>query len=1013
MAKASVNSLMPTLRSNRRIHDSTIDRPTIDIPNHDTNANMNDNIKQHSFNQYRQYSDQRSQSSMSGRNTTNIRPYSDNGRGIVRPLSPPDNTPITINGRSVNRKKYQLGTIRRKPISLRITDMNPSNDGVVSLAPLNIELEKSKQTISTHVDLPSNITSNRSSRENDRMVQHIPHSTRDIVITSIRDDKIMPNIGIKLPIQSNDIDNISSNSNLPQISTENLPSINIIRTEPEQSGRSVINPDPYIIDSNQSVRNGPLSLPSRSLKRSPNRHDRTGDLPGIMTLSTSLYHLQHSRESSIDGPLSRSDSNPSDNLVEDQMMNHTEGPLSYSDRNPEGRQPSPILRTILSPSRSLDLATDNGPLSRLFGRSLRDLEGSGRDPEGTINVGQSTKTTSTVVSPTRNVLVPQLLNTPPYGGGINQPNLIIQSPERPKMAMHQSIKLPHNSYSSPSKNTNSGHTSSTSYPHIEHRHTSIRQNIPIYPDNVIGSDNKREFVSPIFNEQSKPFGHQLTSQNRRGRSQRMRQNGPPSHQTITNNNENMIDHRSYPHHQEPYYNKPDIRQRGHSDSYRDNQQFINQQTGHQPVFIPLTNYPQSVSNHQYVQNNDRFYTSRSYNEQNPQSDMSQTPTQYKYDHGTTPRQPIFIPLVAPNMFYEQQYNGINNLGHLSTPSPYYNQMQSNRHVSGSYSPKNTVIRDGFDKNSVNTTDNSQSGDPSSANPNIESDVQNGVINESIYAAKLKGKTIVVQPPNSGNMPDYDNMSDVDKARFRAHFQVMFGRMRDSNPQYNITDVRDKSLPEIHAYYEAYYYHFSIKSTVQYYMLFVTATWLGIELLFTKALGLNFGGFALNQLKLAGTYERYMFEFVEKYSGVGAGFSPEVKILGLTVLSAVIYLALKTFGKWIGSGWAGTIQGYINRFLNGEMTPAAAGNISQHLNNLEDSGQNTSTQSTVPNISSIPNIPDANGVNIGGFNLSSLLPTAASLVAGFANNSSSGGGSSTNNPPPRRDRRRRRRPQYRN
>jgi hypothetical protein len=255
------------------------------------------------------------------------------------------------------------------------------------------------------------------------------------------------------------------------------------------------------------------------------------------------------------------------------------------------------------------------------------------------------------------------------------------------------------------------------------------------------------------------------------------------------------------------------------------------------------------------------------------------------------------------------------------------------------------------------------------------------------------------------MPDYDNMNAVDQARFRGHFQVMFGRMRSLHSPYNIPDVSHLSLPEIHAYYEAYYYHFSIKSTVQYYMLYIVGFWLGIELLFTRVLGLNFSGYTLNQLSLLPTYERYMFEFVEKYSGIGTGFSPEVKILGLTVLSAVIYLALKTFAKWIGSGLAGTIQNFINQSLNGEMTSASAGNISQRLNSIQGT---TETRAAISPVSDLPSIPDASGVTFGGFNFSSLLPTAASMVAGFTGG---GGASTSNNQSRRRDRQRRRRPRY--
>ena len=336
-----------------------------------------------------------------------------------------------------------------------------------------------------------------------------------------------------------------------------------------------------------------------------------------------------------------------------------------------------------------------------------------------------------------------------------------------------------------------------------------------------------------------------------------------------------------------------------------------------------------------------------------------------------------------------------------------------------------------DKSKSNVKERSKSNVKERSKSNAKDKSNDNMIDKSDDDEELSGNDgeqnkknkLVVKPVNSGNMPDYDNMDNVEQARFRAHFLVMFGRMRTLHPQYNIPDVSAKSLPEIHGYYEAYYYHFTIRSTVQYYMLILTAGWLGIEILFTKAFGLDSGGFALNQLNLADTYERYMYEFAEKYTGVGAGYSPETKIIGLTILSTVVYVALKSFSSWIGGpAIAGTVQNYFNKFLNGEMTMAASGNLSQNFaqssaQNSNQTSNQTSNQNSQsnPTVSDIPNIPDATGFNLGGFNITSMLPTLLQTVSGFTsnnnNNNNNNNQNSNNRSSGRRNRNHRRRPNF--
>ena len=392
--------------------------------------------------------------------------------------------------------------------------------------------------------------------------------------------------------------------------------------------------------------------------------------------------------------------------------------------------------------------------------------------------------------------------------------------------------------------------------------------------------------------------------------------------------------------------------------------------------------------------------------------------------GQVERGPIFIPLAPPPpMFYS-------NGGRFSAPlfnGDYRERSYRGRNYRERYessydgSRARKVQEQSPEKNDKNNStpespqvepENDETKSKQSEKGKFE-DIEGNQAESKVKATEVSqasqwtGGTLNIEAPKSANMPDYANMSAVDKGRFRGHFEAMFGHMRTVHRQYNIPVFdRNTSLETIHGSYESYYFHFSIKATVQFYMLFIIAFWLVMELIFTKLLGLNFSGFTLNQLKLIPTYEYYMFEFVEKYGGIGTSMSPEWKIIGMTVFSAVIYLALRTFSKMIGSVLAGVIQNVINSILKGELTPASAANVNQHVNPQ----RSTEGNSDAGNSSQLPpNIPDANGVSYAGLNLTSLLGTAASAISGMTggNNNQSSGGSRGRH----RSQRTRNRPRY--
>ena len=266
-------------------------------------------------------------------------------------------------------------------------------------------------------------------------------------------------------------------------------------------------------------------------------------------------------------------------------------------------------------------------------------------------------------------------------------------------------------------------------------------------------------------------------------------------------------------------------------------------------------------------------------------------------------------------------------------------------------------------------------------------------------SKWRGKTLDIKPPIYANRPDYDQMSPIDQARYRGQFNVLLGMLRERYPHYNIPHFADDvSLDIIHGYYESYHFHFSIRDTVDKWKIALICIWFGIELFFTKGLGLNLGGYGVNQVSMMPTYERLLYEFVEKGRGnIGAGLSPEVKILLLTVVSAVIFLIIKYISDWMGPMVGNILQNLINNLISGGPTHAGTSHVTNTINNNIPAAPTTEGSQQPP----IPQVPSF----LGGINIANIVQTLGGMFG------RGGGGDSDNSGSQPSRRRARRRPVY--
>lgn len=169
-------------------------------------------------------------------------------------------------------------------------------------------------------------------------------------------------------------------------------------------------------------------------------------------------------------------------------------------------------------------------------------------------------------------------------------------------------------------------------------------------------------------------------------------------------------------------------------------------------------------------------------------------------------------------------------------------------------------------------------------------------------------------------PDYESMSPAEKRRHREDFRIKFGILRENFPTYEIPDFEeDISLEEIHVAYDRYVKNIHAHNGASEYMGYLAISWLALEFICTKFLGLPASGFTMSQLRSMSRYKRMLIELGEKnYGGEGSGWPVEIRIIFISLVNAAVFIVIKFFANYLGGGeaMANTIMDLISGFING-------------------------------------------------------------------------------------------------
>jgi len=143
----------------------------------------------------------------------------------------------------------------------------------------------------------------------------------------------------------------------------------------------------------------------------------------------------------------------------------------------------------------------------------------------------------------------------------------------------------------------------------------------------------------------------------------------------------------------------------------------------------------------------------------------------------------------------------------------------------------------------------------------------------------------------------------------------------------------------------------------------------IELFCVKVLGLDMGGYCINQLTMMNKYERLLVELGEKSNiSVGSEWPVEARIAGLALFNAVVFLVVRLFAGYLGDGLGSVLQQIVNSFLT-------KGDASEHIKKAQGINADKEEYSE-----GVPSAPEKGG----GFDLSSLIGGLSGMLGGGGN-----------------------------
>lgn len=148
------------------------------------------------------------------------------------------------------------------------------------------------------------------------------------------------------------------------------------------------------------------------------------------------------------------------------------------------------------------------------------------------------------------------------------------------------------------------------------------------------------------------------------------------------------------------------------------------------------------------------------------------------------------------------------------------------------------------------------------------------------------------------IPDYSIMAPEQQRVIRNDFVIRFNLMKQYYPNLGVVNLAEDpniSLAEIHMAYAKVLDQISTTDNAEWYKTVLVLSWLAIEFVITKYLGLKSGGYAYFQSQNMSKYNRLLAQLGEVDRSKGfASWSPMAQIVTGSIINLVIFVVVQTF-----------------------------------------------------------------------------------------------------------------------
>ena len=216
-----------------------------------------------------------------------------------------------------------------------------------------------------------------------------------------------------------------------------------------------------------------------------------------------------------------------------------------------------------------------------------------------------------------------------------------------------------------------------------------------------------------------------------------------------------------------------------------------------------------------------------------------------------------------------------------------------------------------DKTKEPQTHGQQPNPQSNSQPNPQPSSQprsTGIDNEKMKEVKSWLSQLV--------LPNFDAMSEGQRATYFVDLRVSYGYIRHAFPQFNMPAFPDNGdLKKLYIEYMRWSRYATASNSTVCYRAFLILFWLAFEIFGTRVLGLKFSNFTANQISAMSQYNMVLQQLGEQDGeSIDAHWHPVTRLGYMSLRNGTFFVLINYLAGWIGEDFANTIKNLINQMM---------------------------------------------------------------------------------------------------